>query len=120
MAPSDISLVHVKIIIALAKYNLAPRGKTSPTGKVCSTVLQISSPVSQVTLYHWDLPLALQRVGGWENENIVQRFKDYADVLFSRLGSRVKFWITLNEPYIVANLGYGYGNFAPGDQANLF
>ncbi|CAJ1078805.1 lactase-phlorizin hydrolase-like [Xyrichtys novacula] len=68
----------------------------------------------QITLYHWDLPLALQRVGGWENETIVQRFRDYADVLFSRLGHRVKFWITLNEPYIVANLGYGYGTFAPG------
>ncbi|XP_062288192.1 lactase/phlorizin hydrolase-like [Scomber scombrus] len=68
----------------------------------------------QVTLYHWDLPLALQKVGGWENETIVQRFRDYADVLFSQFGSRVKFWITLNEPYIVANLGYGVGNFAPG------
>ncbi|XP_074551426.1 uncharacterized protein LOC141808651 [Halichoeres trimaculatus] len=68
----------------------------------------------QITLYHWDLPLALQRVGGWENETIVQRFKEYAEVLFSRLGDRVKFWITLNEPYIVANLGYGYGTFAPG------
>lgn len=67
-----------------------------------------------MTLYHWDLPLALQKVGGWENETIIQRFKEYADVLFSRLGNRVKFWITHNEPYIVANLGYGYGNFAPG------
>lgn len=69
-----------------------------------------------MTLYHWDLPLALQKVGGWENETIVQRFRDYADVLFSHLGSRVKFWITHNEPYIVANLGYGYGSFAPGSR----
>uniref|UniRef100_A0A3B4ZZP8 Lactase n=1 Tax=Stegastes partitus TaxID=144197 RepID=A0A3B4ZZP8_9TELE len=68
----------------------------------------------QITLYHWDLPLELQKVGGWENETIVQRFRDYAEVLFSRLGDKVKFWITLNEPYIVANLGYGYGTFAPG------
>lgn len=73
-----------------------------------------------MTLYHWDLPLALQKVGGWENETIVQRFSDYADVLFSRFGSRVKFWITLNEPYIVANLGYGYGTFAPGDETYCF
>ena len=78
---------------------------------------KISSPLSQVTLYHWDLPLALQRVGGWENETIVQRFRDYADVLFSQLGGKVKFWITLNEPYIVANLGYGYGTFAPGNRS---
>ncbi|XP_056245570.1 lactase/phlorizin hydrolase-like [Seriola aureovittata] len=76
--------------------------------------LEAANIQPQVTLYHWDLPLALQKVGGWENETIVHRFRDYADVLFSRLGSRVKFWITLNEPYIVANLGYGYGTFAPG------
>ncbi|KAG7233902.1 hypothetical protein INR49_006464, partial [Caranx melampygus] len=76
--------------------------------------LEAANIQPQVTLYHWDLPLTLQKVGGWENETIVGRFRDYADVLFSRLGSRVKFWITLNEPYIVANLGYGYGTFAPG------
>uniref|UniRef100_A0A3B4U6G1 beta-glucosidase n=1 Tax=Seriola dumerili TaxID=41447 RepID=A0A3B4U6G1_SERDU len=63
--------------------------------------LEAANIQPQVTLYHWDLPLALQKVGGWENETIVHRFSDYADVLFSRLGSRVKFWITLNEPYIV-------------------
>ncbi|XP_075861608.1 lactase/phlorizin hydrolase [Microcebus murinus] len=68
----------------------------------------------QVTIYHWDLPQALQDVGGWENETIVQRFKEYADVLFQRLGDKVKFWITLNEPYVIANQGYGYGTAAPG------
>lgn len=68
----------------------------------------------QVPLYHWDPPLALQKVGGWENETIVQRFRDYADVLFSQFGVRVKFGIILNEPFIVANLGYGHGSFAPG------
>eukprot|EP00079_Xenopus_tropicalis_P017525 XP_004917683.1 PREDICTED: lactase-phlorizin hydrolase-like [Xenopus tropicalis] len=68
----------------------------------------------QVTIYHWDLPQALQNVGGWENDTIVERFKDYADLLFRRLGDKVKFWITINEPYIVANLGHGYGTAAPG------
>ncbi|KAK2109007.1 hypothetical protein P7K49_014172 [Saguinus oedipus] len=68
----------------------------------------------QVTIYHWDLPQALQDVGGWENETIVQRFKEYADVLFQRLGDKVKFWITLNEPFVIANQGYGYGTAAPG------
>ncbi|KAL4840745.1 hypothetical protein H8958_008680 [Nasalis larvatus] len=68
----------------------------------------------QVTIYHWDLPQALQDVGGWENETIVQRFKEYADVLFQRLGDKVKFWITLNEPFVVAYQGYGYGTKAPG------
>ncbi|XP_023665732.2 lactase/phlorizin hydrolase [Paramormyrops kingsleyae] len=68
----------------------------------------------QVTLYHWDLPLALQDQGGWENVTIVQRFKEYADVIFSGLGDKVKFWITINEPYNVANIGHGYGTAAPG------
>ncbi|KAL4635635.1 lactase-phlorizin hydrolase [Arapaima gigas] len=68
----------------------------------------------QVTLYHWDLPLALQDLGGWENETIVQRFKEYADFIFSRLGDKVKFWITINEPYNVAQIGHGYGTAAPG------
>ncbi|NWW53881.1 LPH hydrolase, partial [Pedionomus torquatus] len=68
----------------------------------------------QVTLYHWDLPQALQDVGGWENDTIVQRFKEYAELLFQRLGDKVKFWITLNEPYNAAYCGYGVGTAAPG------
>ncbi|XP_068400101.1 lactase/phlorizin hydrolase [Eschrichtius robustus] len=77
-------------------------------------MLQAASIQPQVTIYHWDLPQALQDVGGWENETVVQRFKEYADVLFQRLGDKVKFWITLNEPYVIANLGYGHGTAAPG------
>ncbi|KAM6421692.1 lactase/phlorizin hydrolase [Rhynochetos jubatus] len=68
----------------------------------------------QVTLYHWDLPLALQNVGGWENDTIVERFKEYAELLFQRLGDKVKFWITLNEPHNTAYFGYGVGTAAPG------
>lgn len=68
----------------------------------------------QVTLYHWDLPQALQDNGGWENDTIVQRFKEYAELLFQRLGDKVKFWITINEPYNTAYLGYGFGTAAPG------
>ncbi|TEA32007.1 hypothetical protein DBR06_SOUSAS5110019 [Sousa chinensis] len=76
--------------------------------------LQAASIQPQVTIYHWDLPQALQDIGGWENETVVQRFKEYADVLFQRLGDKVKFWITLNEPFVIANQGYGYGTAAPG------
>ncbi|KAM7335854.1 hypothetical protein ACRRTK_004347 [Alexandromys fortis] len=73
----------------------------------------------QVTIYHWDLPQALQDIGGWENETIVQLFKEYADVLFQRLGDKVKFWITLNEPFVVATQGYGNGEHAPGISSRL-
>ena len=60
-----------------------------------------------VTLYHWDLPLALQmEYDGWLGEQISDFFEEYAAVCFAKLGDRVKNWITLNEPWVVAILGY--------------
>ncbi|XP_072173496.1 lactase/phlorizin hydrolase-like [Diadema setosum] len=67
-----------------------------------------------VTLYHWDLPQALQDYGGWENDTLADLFNDYADLCFQTYGSRVKLWITFNEPYVVTWLGYGIAVFAPG------
>ncbi|CAG4938580.1 unnamed protein product [Colias eurytheme] len=57
-----------------------------------------------VTLYHFDLPTALQNQGGWTNSSIVDRFGDYADFIFSRFGDRVKSWLTINEPEVVCDL----------------
>ncbi|KAA0715477.1 Lactase-phlorizin hydrolase [Triplophysa tibetana] len=68
----------------------------------------------QATLYHWDLPQALEDVGGWQNETVVSRFRDYADIIFNSLGHKIKFWMTLNEPLNVALNGYGFGAAAPG------
>ena len=68
-----------------------------------------------VTLYHWDLPLALQsEFDGWLNPWIADFFADYAKICYENFGDRVKNWITLNEPWVVAILGYGQGVFAPG------
>ncbi len=72
-----------------------------------------------VTLYHWDLPLALQmEENGWLGENISDLFADYADICFKHFGDRVKNWITINEAWVVAILGYGQGVFAPGKISN--
>ncbi|MCB9849996.1 MAG: beta-glucosidase [Phycisphaerales bacterium] len=68
-----------------------------------------------VTLYHWDLPSALQiELGGWENESLPQLFADYATIMYDRLGDRVRYWITLNEPWCSVDGGYFAGVHAPG------
>ncbi|MFY9670962.1 MAG: family 1 glycosylhydrolase, partial [Trebonia sp.] len=66
------------------------------------------------TLFHWDLPQALQDRGGWASREVALRFADYAAVAAEALGDRVARWITLNEPLVVASNGYRTGVHAPG------
>src|SRR5438093_1842354 len=67
-----------------------------------------------VTLFHWDLPAALDDLGGWLNPDIAHWFADYATIVFRKLDDRVKIWATLNEPWVVADGGYLHGALAPG------
>ncbi len=69
-----------------------------------------------VTLYHWDLPQALQEDGGWTNRNTCHAFADYAALMVKRLGDRVSKWATFNEPNVVAFAGNMSGEHAPGIQ----
>jgi beta-glucosidase len=71
------------------------------------------------TLYHWDLPAALDDRGGWLNRASANWFADYAGIVFRALDDRVKRWVTLNEPWVIADGGYLYGCLAPGHR-NLF
>jgi beta-glucosidase len=66
------------------------------------------------TLYHWDLPQALEDAGGWPVRDAALRFADYAGVVAERLGDRVDQWATMNEPWCSAFLGYAAGVHAPG------
>jgi beta-glucosidase len=66
------------------------------------------------TLYHWDLPQALQDEGGWASRDIVGWFTEYAAIVFDHLGDLVSDWITHNEPWVTSILGYAYGVKAPG------
>ncbi|MGW4276074.1 GH1 family beta-glucosidase [Streptomyces seoulensis] len=67
-----------------------------------------------VTLYHWDLPQELEDAGGWPERETALRFAEYAHLVGEALGDRVEQWITLNEPWCSAFLGYGSGVHAPG------
>ncbi|RVE57842.1 hypothetical protein OJAV_G00203320 [Oryzias javanicus] len=66
-----------------------------------------------VTLYHWDLPQALQDIDGWESVQMIDLFNDYSDFCFATFGDRVKFWITFNQPHTIAWAGYGTGAMPP-------
>ena len=71
------------------------------------------------TLFHWDLPAALDDLGGWLNPDIAHWFAEYAQVVFHRLDDRVTRWATLNEPWVVSDGGYLHGPLAPGHR-NLY
>ena len=67
-----------------------------------------------LTLYHWDLPHALQLKGGWQNPESAKWYLRYAEVLFDAFRGKVKRWITFNEPFVFTDFGYVTGSFPPG------
>ena len=94
------------------------RGRVNPKGldfydrlvdRLCASNIE---PL--LTLYHWDLPQALQDEGGWENRNTIHAYADYTALMVKHLGDRVKYWTTFNEPSVVAFIGYLTGEHAPG------
>jgi beta-glucosidase len=70
-----------------------------------------------LTLYHWDLPAALDDRGGWLNRDCADWFADYGRVLYRALDGRVKKWVTLNEPWVITDGGYLHGALAPGHRS---
>jgi len=67
-----------------------------------------------LTLYHWDLPQALEDRGGWTNRETSERYAEYAGILYEALSDSVPYWITLNEPWVASWMGHAYGVHAPG------
>ena len=104
-----------------------PRVLPSGTGTVSEAGLDFYSKLVDgllkldvepyITLYHWDLPQKLQDKGGWPARDIVDAFVEYADLVSRVLGDRVKNWITLNEPWVSAFVGYEHGAHAPGHKS---
>jgi beta-glucosidase len=94
------------------------KGKVNPLGlsfydRLVDALLE-ANITPFITLYHWDLPQALQDEGGWADRDTAYYFAEYASVVAHKLGDRVKHWITHNEPWVVSWIGYGWGEHAPG------
>jgi beta-glucosidase len=99
------------------------RGAVNPTGldfydRLVDALLAYDIE-PMVTLYHWDLPAALDDLGGWLNPDIAKWFAEYAAVMFRALDGRVKMWATLNEPWVITDAGYLYGVHAPGHRSRF-
>jgi beta-glucosidase len=122
--PDDIRLMadggirHYRLSLSWPRLLPEGRGRVEPRGlafydRLVDTLLA-HGIAPAVTLYHWDLPQALQDAGGWTNRDVAGWFADYAALAFARLGDRVGLWITQNEPWCTAYLGHVIGVHAPG------
>ncbi len=119
----NMGLNAYRFSVAWARVLPEGRGAVNPAGlgfydRLVDQLLAAGiQPV--LTLYHWDLPAALDDRGGWLNRDVASWFADYASVMVEALGDRVAMWTTLNEPWVVADGGYLSGMLAPGHR-NLF
>jgi beta-glucosidase len=114
----DMGLKGYRFSISWSRIFPEGRGKVNPKGldfySALVDELTAKGITPLITLYHWDLPQALQDVGGWGNRDTADHFADFAGAMFDALGDRAKHWITLNEPWCAAFLGHFEGTHAPG------
>ena len=122
--PEDIALLQrlgvgaYRISLSWPRIQPDGRGAVNPKGidyynRLIDGLLEKGiTPV--ITLYHWDLPQALQDKGGWATRDIAEIFADFAGRAGEAFGDRVHRWITVNEPWVVAHVGYRDGRHAPG------
>jgi beta-glucosidase len=119
----SLGLNAYRFSIAWSRVLPTGRGKVNPAGLgfydrlVDALLAEAIQPM--VTLYHWDLPAALDDRGGWLNPDIADWFAEYTQAVRRALGDRVSDWITLNEPWVITDGGYLHGTLAPGHR-NLF
>ena len=123
---ATLGVKHYRLSIAWPRIIPDGVSKVNPTGiafyeRLLDCILA-HGITPWVTLFHWDLPQALEDEGGWRNRQTAEAFGRYAEVVVTALSSRVKHWITLNEIRCFTQLAYGYGTKAPGakvDDATL-
>ena len=113
-----LGLKAYRFSVAWARVLPQGRGKVNTAGldfyvRLVDTLLE-QGIEPMATLYHWDLPAALDYRGGWLNPDVAEWFADYARIVFRRLDGRVKLWGTVNEPWVITDGGYLHGTLAPG------
>jgi beta-glucosidase len=114
----ELALTAYRFSISWSRVMPEGRGRVNPAGldfyrRLVDRLLERGIAPS-VTLYHWDLPAALEDLGGWLHPDSPHWFADYAQVAFEALGDRVPMWATLNEPWVIVDGGYLFGLHAPG------
>lgn len=119
----NLGLTTYRFSIAWGRIFPDGTGRVNPAGMAhydrMIDLLLANGIQPNVTLYHWDLPEALDDRGGWLNRDSAQWFADYANTVFRTFDDRVQLWATLNEPWVVVDAGYLHGAHAPGHR-NLF
>jgi len=114
----ELGLTAYRFSISWSRVMPTGRGPVNPEGlgfyERLVDALLAHGIEPMATLFHWDLPAALDDRGGWLNPDIAHWFADYASAVFARLDDRIKLWATLNEPWVVTDGGYLHGALAPG------
>jgi len=115
---SDLGVNAYRLSISWPRVQPAGQGEWNSKGldfydRIIDALYEKNIAAS-VTFNHWDLPDALQQMGGWANRDTVHRFVDYAQTVARRLGDRIHSFTTHNEPWVIAQLGHETGIFAPG------
>ena len=117
----ELGLTTYRFSIAWNRVQPEGRGKVNAAGlgfyERLVDELLAAGIQPMVTLHHWDLPAALDDRGGWLNPDMPDWFADYAQVCFKALDDRVPMWVTLNEPWVVADGGFMHGALAPGHKS---
>jgi beta-glucosidase len=119
----DLGVGAYRFSVAWPRVQPDGRGHVNPAGlafygRLVDELLDAGiTPVA--TLYHWDLPQPLEDTGGWRSRDTAHRFADYAADVHAALGDRVAMWITLNEPFCSAFVGYAEGRHAPGAREGI-
>ncbi len=127
--PADVQLMKAlglqsyRFSINWARVLPEGTGRINPAGldfysRLVDTLLE-HGITPNATLFHWDLPAALDDRGGWLNRDSAHWFAEYAEIMFKALDDRVPMWTTLNEPWVVTDGGYLHGTLAPGHR-NLY